>query len=130
MVEEATLSARLDALPATIRAALAGEIDRLARALRKRAERQAPGERVSLAVDNSSDAVTATLTARSADATRPSAAMKPKPGRALAAARRERPHGLPRAGNAQSEPAGLDAALAATAPAIRAGLEMAVRQAL
>lgn len=113
MIDNAALIARLDGLPAVMRAALAGEIERLARALRKRAARLSAAHRVSLAIDSSNDTVTATLTARSTDTARP---------------RRERPHGLRHPAAARTQRTTLDAAFDAMGPEIRAGLEMAVRR--
>ena len=54
---------RLDAMPGRLRAALAGEIERLGRELRDRLRRK---RRVSLVIDNTGETVTATIALRAA----------------------------------------------------------------
>jgi hypothetical protein len=116
-----TLGAWFDAIPRVLRGALVSEAGRLGRVLRDQVARPASGETLSLAVENSGDAVTATLAMLSAHAARPR--------RAINAPRRGRSHHFRRATAARVKRPGLHAAFVAMRPEIRAGLEMAVRQA-
>ena len=119
---ERALGAWFDGVPRAARAALVGEAGRLGRMLRDQGARRAAGETLSLAVESSGDAVTATVTMLSAHAAR-------RPRRAINAPRRGRPHYSRRAIAAGVKRPGVHAAFVAMRPEIRAGLEMAVRRA-
>jgi hypothetical protein len=122
------LGAWFDALPLALRTALASEADRLGRVLRDRVARSNAGESVSLAVDSSGDAVTATLATQTAPAARSQHAIKSTTGPGFVEQRRPRSRRY-RAVAAHAERSDLHAAFVAMGPEIRAGLEMAVRQA-
>jgi hypothetical protein len=125
------LGAWFDALPLALRDALASEADRLARALRDQVARPAAGETISLAVESSGDAVTATLAlaTRSAHARRSQHAIKPRAGRGFVAPLSGRSRRYRRAGAGHPERPDLRAAFVAMGPEIRSGLGMAVRRA-
>jgi len=124
MKGDAALAARLAAIPAALRAALAGEADRLGRRMRDRVAQPAAGGRVSIAVESTADGVTLTMR-RSDPAGNPAMRRGPRPASVARRSQRSR-----RTAGADAEPPDLAAAFDALVPEVRDGLAAAFRRAV
>jgi len=122
IIGDAALAARLAAIPAGLRAALAGEADRLGRMLRDRAVRSAAGGSLSIAVESTAAGVMLTMARRSDPAGNPGLRPGRRPGPAAPRSRLSAP-----TSGALAEPPGLRAAFAAAGPEIRSRLAAAFR---
>jgi hypothetical protein len=130
MIGDAALIARFGAIPAALRAALAGEADRLGRMLRDQVARPAGGEPVLLVVDSTADGVTLTITRRRGPAAHSQGVAGPKAVRTWIAPRRPRSHrSRPPAGVRPALP-GLKAAFDAMRPEIRTSMAAVFRRVL
>jgi len=130
MIGDTALVARFAAIPAALRAALAGEADRLGRMLRDQVAHPAAGEPVSLGVTGTEDGVTLTITRRRGATGQSRHAAGPQAGRRWVAPRSSRSHRSPPAAGAAAELSDLKAAFVAMRPEIRVRLETAFRRAL
>jgi hypothetical protein len=122
VIGDAALAARIAAIPAALRAALAGEADRLGRALSNRAAPRAAGGRVSIAVESTAEDVTLTMR-RSDPAGNPGTRRGPRPAPVARRSPRSR-----RTTGAHVEPPDLKAALEALVPEVRGALSAAFRR--
>jgi hypothetical protein len=128
MIGDAALIARFAAIPAALRAALAGEADRLGRVLRDHVTRPAAAEPVSFVVDSTANGVTLTVATRPGPAARPQRATRPTPGRTWLEPRGPRSHRPRPATGAPAELPGLRAALVAMGPEIRTSMAAVFRR--